>query len=257
MLRKTHLFYRLVISLRLVPFLSYFCFWWHSKSLYSLFKQKISQRLLPKFLLWFSLLLSLRLPGRFDVDQQYTPRDWRRWKGQASEQKQLKSVKGKMTDQSEVSSDKEKLNMWALNILCSGMGFTQHTWQKQCLPFSRVILTNTFLFSYSCLLLGSTLQAGLNELMVELTTVVHGYRGQQQHNTSGQWKTILFLRKITFGLCECGENKTKIFFFPLNILHVVKDCSPTKNSQMTLDFRLCLFCFHISLHKFWHHQKSI
>jgi len=33
------------------------------------------------------------------------------WKGHVSEQKQLKSVKMKMTKQFEVSSDKEKLNM--------------------------------------------------------------------------------------------------------------------------------------------------
>lgn len=95
--------------------------------------------------------------------------------------------------------------------------------------------------------------------MVELmTVVVHEYHSQQQHNTSGQSKAILFLRKITLGLCEHGENKIKVNFFSLNILHVVKDCSPTKNSpKMTLDFRPCLFCFHISLHKFSNHQRSI
>lgn len=61
-LRKTHLFFWLAISSRLVPFHFYFWFWWHSKNLYSLFKQNISQRLLPKFLLWFFLFIISQVP---------------------------------------------------------------------------------------------------------------------------------------------------------------------------------------------------
>lgn len=48
--KKNYLFYWVAVFLGLVHFLFYFWFLWYLKSLYSLFKQDLSHRLLPWFL---------------------------------------------------------------------------------------------------------------------------------------------------------------------------------------------------------------
>lgn len=117
-------------------------------------------------------------------------------------------------------------------------GIYQTPGKNSTCPFSsRVVLRNTFLFSYSYIQFG----AYITDLLEWLKAVVHEYHW---HKTSGQSKEILFLRQITSGLCKHGENKIKMIF-SLNIWHVVKDCALTKKSQkMTLDFISCFFYFH-------------
>lgn len=101
-----------------------------------------------------------------------------------------------MTKQFEVSSDKDKLNMWALSIPCAGMDLPNAS-AKTVLAYFRVVLTNTFLFSYSYLQFGTYIA----DLFERLMTIAHEYHGLHYYKTSGQsnqfWGSVS-MEKITY-----------------------------------------------------------